>query len=182
MQTPIRILFLCTGNSCRSIIAEALANQLGGGRLKAFSAGSFPSGKVNDDALSVLARHDITVIDPSSQSWSEYEHVEIDLVITVCDAAANESCPVWLGRAANGDAGRDGTDREQTAKAHWGVADPAYVSGSAAEIEAAFELTYEQMKRRIEALLQQPLESIDAQVLQRAAAEIQRECSAAEVV
>lgn len=167
MQMPIRILFLCTGNSCRSIIAEALANQLGAGRLRAFSAGSFPSGKVNDDALSVLARHAIEVIDPSSQSWLEYENTELDLVITVCDAAANESCPVWLG----------GSGRGQPVKAHWGVADPAYVSGSAAEIEAAFELTYIEMKQRVEALLRLPLESISAQSLQLAAADIQQQYS-----
>lgn len=164
---PIRVLFLCTGNSCRSIIAEALANQLGAGRLRAFSAGSFPSGKVNDDALSVLARHGVQVIDPSSQSWHEYEKAELDLVITVCDAAANESCPVWLG----------GGGKDNAVKAHWGVADPADVSGNAAEIEAAFELTYVEMKQRIEALLRLPLETISAPALQLAAADIQQKCS-----
>jgi arsenate reductase len=159
VQTPIKILFLCTGNSCRSIIAEGLANQLGGGRVQAFSAGSQPSGKVNDNALAVLARHGVEMADPSSQSWDEYETVALDLVITVCDSAASESCPIWLGDAV---------------KAHWGVVDPAYVAGSQAQIDAAFERTFSEMQSRITALLSLPLETMDARDLADAAKKIQQ--------
>lgn len=162
MKTPIRILFLCTGNSCRSIIVEALANQLGEGRLQAFSAGSHPSGTVNANALNVLARHGVAVSNPSSQSWHDYEQVEFDLVVTVCDAAASESCPVWLGDAI---------------KAHWGVADPADVSGTQIEIEQAFEHTYTAMKARIEALLALTLDSISTAELRAAMANIQSQFS-----
>lgn len=158
VQLPIRVLFLCTGNSCRSIIAESLANHLGEGRLQAFSAGSQPIGQVNPGALGVLERHAVPVASPSSQSWFEYEDVPLDLVVTVCDAAAGESCPLWLGDAV---------------KAHWGVPDPAHVAGTAAEIRAAFERTYGQMKARIEALLVLPLESLAPAQLRDALADIQ---------
>lgn len=159
MQIPIKILFLCTGNSCRSIIAEGLANQLGDGRVQAFSAGSQPSGKVNDNALAVLARHGIEMAEPTSQSWDEYENIALDLVITVCDSAANESCPVWLGDAV---------------KAHWGVVDPADVGGSQAQINAAFERTYNEMQSRITALLSLSFETMSAQELADAATKIQQ--------
>lgn len=161
MKLPIRILFLCTGNSCRSIIAEALANHLGEGRLVAYSAGSFPTGKVNDNALAVLARHQVAVEAPTSQSWDEYENVPLDLVITVCDAAAGESCPVWLGG---------------TVKAHWGVQDPAHVEGSDEVIKRAFERTYAQMEDRLEALLALPLETLEPEQVAAAMAGIQQQC------
>lgn len=160
MTLPVRILFLCTGNSCRSIIAEALANHLGQGRLEAYSAGSQPTGQVNPNALAVLARHDVPVGAPSSQSWDEYENEPLDLVITVCDAAAGESCPLWLGSAS---------------KAHWGVPDPAHATGTPEEIEAAFELTYRQMNSRIERLLALPLEALPANELKRELERIQKE-------
>ena len=158
MKPPIRILFLCTGNSCRSIIAEALANEIGQGRLLAYSAGSFPTGKVNDNAVAVLQRHGIDVGTPSSQSWNDYDGVELDMTVTVCDAAAGESCPVWLGH---------------TIKAHWGVPDPAHVTGSPEVIAHAFERTYEEMKRRIEALLALPLEDMSSAELSASMGDIQ---------
>lgn len=164
MQLPLKILVLCTGNSCRSIIAEALANHLGEGRLHAFSAGSNPTGQVNPYALAVLARHDVPVQAPRSQSWDEFENQPLDLVITVCDNAAGESCPIWLG---------------DTVKAHWGVPDPAHVAESGADeavIARAFELTYQQMTCRIERLLALPLEKLSAAELAHELDDIQRRC------
>lgn len=160
MNLPVRILFLCTGNSCRSIIAEALANHLGQGRLKAYSAGSQPTGQVNPNALAVLERHEVPVHDPSSQSWDEYADVPLDLVVTVCDRAAGESCPLWLGGAV---------------KAHWGVPDPAHVTGTTEEIEAAFELAYRQMKARLERMLALPLESLAPEAVRNELVRIQEE-------
>lgn len=164
MKFPIRILFLCTGNSCRSIIAEALANHLGAGKLRAYSAGSQPTGQVNPNALAVLARHDVPVEAPSSQSWDEYENEPLDLVITVCDSAAGESCPLWLGNSV---------------KVHWGVPDPAHATGAPAEIGAAFELTYRQMASRLERLLALPLEALSADELKHELERIQEEEEAA---
>lgn len=160
MKPSLRILFLCTGNSCRSIIAEALANHLGQGRLQAFSAGSHPAGHVNANALAVLARHGIPVGTPRSQSWDDYADEPLDLVITVCDAAAGESCPLWLGNVL---------------KVHWGVPDPAHATGTPEEIEAAFERTYRQMKARMEALLALPLQALAPEALREALTRIQTE-------
>lgn len=160
MNLPIKILFLCTGNSCRSIIAESLANQLGAGHLVAYSAGSFPTGKVNDNAVAVLQKNNIDVGQPSSQSWDEYQDVDLDVVITVCAAAAGESCPIWLGN---------------TEKAHWGVADPAHVTGSKEDIAKAFEQTYREMKQRIDALIALPLTLLNPAELTQALADIQKQ-------
>jgi arsenate reductase (thioredoxin) len=162
MQFPIRLLFLCTGNSCRSIIGEALANHLGQGRLQAFSAGSQPTGKVNAHALAVLARHGVVPEDPRSQSWDEFEQVPLDLVITVCASAAGETFPVWFGAAP---------------KVHWGVEDPAHVAGDQTTIDAAFETTYQQMHQRISALLALPLSTLSPAALQQAMIQIHERCS-----
>ena len=163
MELPIRVLFLCTGNSCRSIIAESLANHLGNhlgkGKLVALSAGSFPTGSVNPDALAVLARHKVSVGDPRSKFWDELAGDDIHLAITVCDAAAGEACPVWMGG---------------TLRAHWGVADPAHVQGDADTIARAFERTFNEMKVRIEALLALPLENMAPAELAAALGDIQR--------
>jgi arsenate reductase len=132
------ILFLCTGNSARSILAEALANHMGGGGLQAYSAGSFPKGEPHPMALQVLAERGISG-DFRSKSWDEFAAPgapPIDIVITVCDNAAGEVCPIFPGRAI---------------KVHWGIADPAAVEGEAQR--AAFETAYDQMRARIEALL-----------------------------
>lgn len=159
MELPIRVLFLCTGNSCRSIIAESLANHLGNGKLVALSAGSFPTGSVNPGALAVLARHDVPAGEPRSKSWDELADDNIHLAITVCDAAAGETCPAWMGG---------------TLRAHWGVADPAHVQGDADTIGRAFERTYNEMKERIEALLALPLENMKPAELAAALGDIQR--------
>ncbi|WP_373489381.1 arsenate reductase ArsC [Blastomonas sp.] len=136
------ILFLCTGNSARSILAEALANHLGEGRLTTYSAGSFPKGAPHPMALAVLADHAITG-EFSSKSWDVFAAAgapPIDIVITVCDNAAGEVCPIFPGRAV---------------KAHWGIADPAAVEGAGQR--AAFEQAFAEMQARITALLEMDL-------------------------
>ena len=139
------VLVLCTGNSCRSVLGEALFNHLGAGRIKAYSAGSFPVGKVNPNALATLATHGLPTDGYSSQSWDEYADKKIDIVITVCDNAAGETCPVYLNQAI---------------RAHWGLADPAHVSGTEEEIKAAFENTYAALETRIKKMLELPLGDI----------------------
>ena len=144
-QKPLNILVLCTGNSCRSVLGEALFNHLGAGRFKAFSAGSHPVGKINENALATLARHGLPTEGYRSQSWDEFENANIDILISVCDSAAGESCPVYLGKAVRG---------------HWGLADPAHVKGSPEEVEAAFEATYAALEKRIHQLLALPVETM----------------------
>ncbi|MEO0575181.1 MAG: arsenate reductase ArsC [Pseudomonadota bacterium] len=132
------VLVLCTGNSCRSVMGEALINELGAGRYQAFSAGSHPAGYVHPESLETLQRHGIPYGTPRSKSWDEFTDTSIDVVITVCDEAANESCPVFLG------------DYE---KRHWSTPDPAKAQGSEAEITAAFDEAFNMLKARIEAEL-----------------------------
>ena len=141
----LKILVLCTGNSCRSVLGEALFNLMGKGRIQAYSAGSHPLGKINANALTTLQRHGIADTGFSSQSWDEFEDIDIDIVITVCDNAAGETCPVYLNSAI---------------RAHWGLPDPAHVSGSDQQIEAAFEATYTALHKRIEKMLALPLEQM----------------------
>lgn len=154
----ISILFLCTGNSARSILAEALANHMGSGRLRAYSAGSFPKGVPHPMALQVLAERGIGG-HFRSKSWDEFAAPgasPIDIVIAVCDNAAGEVCPIFPGPAI---------------KAHWGIADPAAVDGEGQR--AAFETAFYQMQARIAALLELDL-AADPQVLQRRLAAIGR--------
>lgn len=159
---PIHILVLCTGNSCRSILGEALINHLGAGRLKAWSAGSHPVGQVNPHALATLARHGLPVEGYASKSWDALAETPFDLLISVCDSAAGEACPVYLGPVARG---------------HWGLPDPAHVTGTPAEIEAAFEQTYIALERRIQQLLALPLESLSRTELSAAAQRIGQEAN-----
>jgi arsenate reductase len=150
-----RVLVLCTGNSARSILGEALLNRLGEGRVEVFSAGSKPMGKVHPGALRLPGRKDFDVSQLRSKSWSEFvrpEAAPIDIVITVCGNAAGEACPVFPGRAV---------------RAHWGLADPASVSGGEAAEDEAFERTYELLRQRVEAFLALPLEAMDRGDLQR---------------
>ncbi|WP_394754118.1 arsenate reductase ArsC [Crenothrix sp.] len=139
------VLILCTGNSCRSILAEALINHLGSNRLHAYSAGSHPTGTVNPNALATLQRNGIPIDGLSSKSWDEFDGKGIDIVITVCDRAAAESCPAYL----------DGTIR-----AYWGLPDPAHVSGSEDDITKAFQATYDALHVRISKMLELPLEDM----------------------
>jgi arsenate reductase len=141
----LNVLVLCTGNSCRSILGEALLNRLGKGRIQAYSAGSFPTGKVNDNALATLQRHQLTTDGYRSQSWDEFADYNIDIVITVCDNAAGEMCPAYLNTAI---------------RVHWGLPDPAQVKGSAEEIKSAFEKTYAALEQRINDMLALPLENL----------------------
>lgn len=139
------VLILCTGNSCRSILAEALVNHLGGNRLHAYSAGSHPIGQVNPNAIATLQRNNIPTEGLASKSWDEFEGKGIDIVITVCDRAAAEVCPSYL----------DGTIR-----AYWGLPDPAHVTGSTEEINKAFQATYDALHIRISKMLELPLEDM----------------------
>lgn len=136
-----KVLILCTGNSCRSIIGEALFNHLGQGRVKAFSAGSKPAGKVHPKSLALLHAKGIPTAGFRSKSWDEFAGTPIDIVITVCDSAAGEACPVFAGAPV---------------KAHWGVPDPAHATGTDAEIMAAFEGAYKTLEARIRAFLLLP--------------------------
>lgn len=153
-ERTYNVLFLCTGNSARSILAEAILNREGRGRFRAFSAGSFPKGQVHPAALHVLGNlgHDTSGF--RSKSWDEFSGEDappLDFVFTVCDNAAGEVCPVWPG---------------QPMTAHWGIPDPAAVDGSAAEQHAAFFDAYRMMKNRIDLFLALPLASIDRMSLQ----------------
>lgn len=159
-QPPLNILVLCTGNSCRSILGEALINHLGQGRLRAFSAGSHPVGQVNANALATLARHGLPAEGYRSQSWDEFEDADIDILITVCASADGETCPVYLGKAVRG---------------HWGLPDPAHVNGTSEEVEAAFEATYAALERRIRRLLELPPETLSGPALADALNRIGRE-------
>ncbi|HZZ32543.1 MAG TPA: arsenate reductase ArsC [Phenylobacterium sp.] len=162
------ILFLCTGNSARSILAEALMNSLGRGRFTAFSAGSMPKGEVNPHALPLVERLRFEVSDFRSKSWEEFAAAgapPLDFVITVCDNAAGEVCPIWPG---------------QPMTAHWGIPDPAAATGSEAEIAAAFNDAARQLRNRIQLFLNLPLTSIDRMSLQTRLREIGQTADAAE--
>jgi len=136
---PYRVLFLCTGNSARSILAEALLPHLGGSGYVSFSAGSQPTGIVNPLALETLEAHGVSINDPRSQSWDEFADAEpMDLVVTVCDQAAGETCPAWPG---------------QPRTEHWGIPDPAAVEGAESERKAAFEKAYKELEELILAFL-----------------------------
>lgn len=148
-DTPYNVLFLCTGNSARSIIAEALLNRDGGGRFKAFSAGSQPKGEVHPFTLDLLGSMGMDTGFARSKSWDEFAEPgapEFDFIFTVCDNAANETCPIWPG---------------QPMTAHWGVADPATAKGTDAERHLAFADAARQLSTRISLLLSLPLASLD---------------------
>jgi arsenate reductase len=157
------VLFLCTGNSARSILAEALLNHWGAGKFHAFSAGSFPTGRVNPLALELLAHMKIPAPGARSKSWDEFAApggVDFDFVITVCGNAAGEVCPIWPG---------------QPTKAHWGVEDPAAATGSDAQKMLAFRDAFHALEHRIRIFVNLPIESLDRLRLQRRLDEIGRE-------
>lgn len=136
----VNVLFLCTGNSCRSILAEATFNHLAGPEHRAMSAGSHPTGFVHPRSLALLAREGIPAAGAASKSWDGLPVVP-DVVVTVCDSAAGETCPAYLRSAL---------------RTHWGVADPARATGTDAEIDAAFQAAYRTLRARIEAFLTLP--------------------------
>ena len=149
------VLFLCTGNSARSILAEAILNHAGRGRFRAFSAGSHPGGTVNPWAAELLARQGLEVADLRSKSWDEFAAPgapHIDFVFTVCDNAAGEVCPVWPGKPMT---------------AHWGIEDPAAVAGSDEDKRKAFSKAFAEMNRRISLFTSLPLAKLDAMAIKR---------------
>ncbi len=143
------VLFLCTGNSARSILAEAILNAEGKGKFRAYSAGSFPTGKVNPNALALLTHFNLPTGDLRSKSWDEFaakDAPQMDFVFTVCDNAAGEVCPVWPGEPVT---------------AHWGVADPAALQGTDEEKMHAFRQTFRQLSNRIRLFVALPFEKLD---------------------
>ena len=151
----MNVLFLCTGNSARSILAEAYLNSAGRGRFKAYSAGSHPAGKVNPFALELLAKNRIDVTGLRSKSWDEFAKPgapRMDFVFTVCDNAAGEVCPVWPG---------------QPLTAHWGISDPAAATGTNDDRRKAFVRAFSELTARINLLLALPFDKLDRLALKR---------------
>ncbi len=164
---PYNVLFLCTGNSARSILAEAILNKLGKGRFRAYSAGSRPKGRAHPEAVRLLQSLGYDASGVRSKSWNEFAEPgapALDFVFTVCDNAAGEACPVWPG---------------QPMTAYWGIPDPAEATGSAAEIALAFKDAYRMLHRRIEIFASLPLRSLDEMSLQRKLQEIGQTAEAA---
>ena len=160
------VLFLCTGNSARSILAECVLNRLGHGRFRAYSAGSFPKGEVHPYALELLRRQGFPTDELRSKSWNEFAAPgapRLDFVFTVCDNARGEPCPIWPG---------------QPMTAHWGMPDPAAVAGNEAERRLAFADTLRMLNNRVVAFLNLPLTSLDELSLQKRIDEIGRDLPA----
>jgi len=154
-ERPYNVLFLCTGNSARSVIAEAILNRVGMGKFRAFSAGSQPKGQINPHTIALLKSLNYDTSTMRSKSWSEFAAPgapPLDFVFTVCDNAAGEACPVWPG---------------QPMTAHWGVPDPAEATGSPAEIALAFKDTYRMLNQRIGIFVSLPMRSLDRLTLQQ---------------
>jgi arsenate reductase (thioredoxin) len=148
------VLFLCTGNSARSILGEVLLNHLGKGQFQAYSAGSHPAGEVNPFAIELLQKNKLPVESLRSKSWDEFsapDAPQFDFVFTVCDNAAGEVCPVWPG---------------QPMTAHWGIDDPAAATGSDADKRKAFATAFTQLSRRISLFISLPVEKLDKLSLQ----------------
>jgi arsenate reductase len=163
MAEHFNVLFLCTGNSARSILAEAALNHKASGRFTAYSAGSHPSGTVRPEALQLLRDAGISTDGLRSKSWDEFAAPaapRMDFVFTVCDSAASEACPLWPG---------------QPVTAHWGIADPAAVQGTAEEIERAFRSAFSVLDRRISLFLALPLASLHGLALKNELQKIGRE-------
>ena len=149
MTTPVNVLFLCTGNSARSIMAEAILRKDGEGRFRAFSAGSMPKGAVNPFALDVLESYGYPVDGLTSKSWEVFAKpgaAKMDFVLTVCDNAAGEACPLWPG---------------QPISAHWGIEDPAAVEGSDIDKERAFVTAFRYLRNRVSLLTSLPIASLN---------------------
>jgi protein-tyrosine-phosphatase len=157
---PYNVLFLCTGNSARSIMAEAILNKLGAGKFRGYSAGSQPKGRVHPETIRLLQSLGYDMSGFRSKSWTEFAAPgapPLDFVFTVCDNAAGEACPVWPG---------------QPMTAHWGIPDPAEATGSAAEVAIAFKDAYRMLHQRIAVFTALPLRSLDQLTLQHKLREI----------
>jgi protein-tyrosine-phosphatase len=162
IDRPLNVLFLCTGNSARSIMAEAILNKLGAGKFRAYSAGRHPKGQLNPHVVQLLRSLGYDTSGFRSKSWSEFAKPgapALDFAFTVCDNAAGETCPVWPG---------------QPMTAHWGIADPAEATGSEAEIALAFKDAYRMLNQRIGIFTALPLRSLDELSLQNKLREIGR--------
>jgi protein-tyrosine-phosphatase len=158
----LNVLFLCTGNSARSVLGEAILNRVGKGRFRAYSAGSQPKGGVNSNTLALLGELGYDTSGLRSKSWDEFAKPgapQFDFIFTVCDSAAAEACPIWPGHPLT---------------AHWGVPDPAEAQGTPAEIMMAFRDAYRMLERRIEAFTALPLRNIDQMSLRNKLNEIGR--------
>ena len=156
------VLFLCTGNSARSVLAEAILNKIGAGKFRAYSAGSHPKAQVHPNTLQLLHAMGYDTAGFRSKSWSEFARPDapaLDFIFTVCDDAAGETCPRWPGKPMT---------------AHWGVPDPAAATGSPTEIALAFNDAYRMLQRRIEAFAVLPIKALDALTLQAKLREIGR--------
>jgi len=159
---PFNVLFLCTGNSARSVMAEAILNKAGAGKFQAFSAGSQPKGQVHPETIRLLQSLDFDTTRLRSKSWNEFAKPDappLDFVFTVCDNAAGEACPFWPG---------------QPMTAHWGIPDPAAAEGSFAEIALAFKDAYRMLSRRIDVFTALPIRSLNQLSLQAKLNEIGR--------
>ena len=162
MNNCYNVLFLCTGNSARSILAEAILNHLGAAQFRGFSAGSHPAGVVNPQALKMLALAHLPTHNLRSKSWDEFTKPgvpQMDFVFTICDNAAGEVCPLWPG---------------QPVTAHWGIPDPAAVHGTEEQIERAFRDAYFMLEKRIELFISLPHASLDSKELKQRCAAIGR--------
>jgi arsenate reductase (thioredoxin) len=152
-ERPFNVLFLCTGNSARSVLAEGILRKDGAGRFNVFSAGSHPKGKINPFALKALEAYGYPAVGYRSKSWDEFAAPGapvMDFVFTVCDSAAGEACPIWPG---------------QPMTAHWGIEDPAAVEGSNIEKERAFVTAFKYLKNRISVFISLPIRSLDRMAL-----------------
>jgi len=167
-QSTYNVLFLCTGNSARSILAESLLNHWGKGKFRAFSAGSFPKGQVHPMAIELLKRTNLQSEGFRSKSWDEFASPgapPIDFIFTVCDNAAGEVCPIWPGKPMT---------------AHWGIADPAAVEGSEAEKAFAFRRALKELETRVKLFTSLPIDSLDAMTLQAKLRQIGKSSTATE--
>jgi arsenate reductase len=167
-QQPYHVLFLCTGNSARSILAESLVNHWGRGKFRGFSAGSFPKGQVHPMAMQLLRQLNLPTKGLRSKSWDEFAAPgapPLDFIFTVCDNAAGEVCPLWPGKPMT---------------AHWGIADPAAVVGTDAEKVAAFNRALKELETRIKSLTELPLGSLDRMQLQEMLRAIGKQTTAAD--
>jgi len=153
----MKVLYICTHNRCRSILSEAITNQFADGKIVAKSAGSQPVGEVHPLSIKYLQEAGITTDGLCSQSWDEFEEFKPDLVVTVCDSAAAETCPVWFGKSL---------------KVHWGLVDPSKLQGSETQIADAFRATIEQIKERVEQLIHLDVDVKDKAALNKALANL----------
>jgi len=153
----MKILFVCTHNACRSVLAEVIARDLSEGRIQSASAGSAPAGRIHPLTLNFLRGKGVATDGLSSQGMDEFESFAPDLVVTVCDRAAGETCPLWMG---------------DTAKAHWGLPDPSHTEGGPVAVATAFDEVYQLINRRVQRMLDEPLESMSASELQDLASRV----------